>query len=296
MQTLYMKISGFNEIFTRLKQERESFELRSTNYTKQIKFTNKDVKYIFNEDAVEDYKGLALINKVRKDATEFLKPKMKLHEPKFINFYNLIDRPPEGIIAKVDLTSAYWSYSMKEGIISSMTDRFFEQSWDKETTKKKKQARLKALGSLATKKEFRIFVDGILKDQWTEMDIQKRNLYMSVCKGVDNIMNDTINNVDGIFFYYWDCFFCNEENVTDVIEYLKTLGYGAKVGVTKIIIEEQWGRKYIRATSDNKIYMTRNEKRFLLDDLYNTDSKNSINDNQPCYADPIIPDFSSIRW
>lgn len=264
MRQRYYHIKHYHSKLEKLKKQKRNFELIKTSYTKKIK-TDTEIMF-FNEAGEDDKKVLLLISAVRNDAKKFLEKRgiedIKNLETDFFNLLDVIKN--DEVIVKVDLKSAYWEYALKAGIISQKTNEKFLSWYENIDASYAKQARLKALGSLATTKLTSVYENGKLvydKPIYTE---PTKNIYMEVCNGVDRLMKDCNYNVEGCKYYYWDCIFVAKEFERDVVDYLNSRGYDVSTQETKLESIKVGDIAYLLSTSDNKIYMTKQENSFLL--------------------------------
>jgi hypothetical protein len=262
----YISMKYYSKYLQEYKERRMDFTLTKTTYSRVIN-TEKE-RIIFNSEASGDYRLLALINRVRNDGKEYLEF-LKLAEEKRkeilgtpnIDFFQMFEIPKKRqSIVKVDLQSAYWKAAIELGIVSEKTNKFFIECYKKETTKKAKSARLKALGSLATTKHIIPYEKGV--PNWDYEDIkteETKSLYMTVCKAVDDLMKDCQRNVKGVLYYYWDCIFVDERFSKEAIDFFIKKEYS--VTAEKDIIEyvEISGNGYIVSTKTDKCYMVRKE-------------------------------------
>ena len=263
----YYHISYYNSKLNTLKKLKQSFILTRTSYTKRIE-TEAEIMF-FNDSGDEDKLPLILINSVRKDAKKYIEQHTingKFEIDENCDFFNLLDIiENDDVIVKVDLKSAYWEFALKEGVITQKTNEKFQDLYKDVDAFFSKQARLKALGSLATSKHTSYYKNGKYNRE-DPPDIQAtKKVYMKICDGVDRLMKDTNYHVDGCVYYYWDCIFVKKEYSQDAIDYLNGRGYDVSTQETKLEYIKIGDIGYLLSTSDDKIYMTRNENRFLLD-------------------------------
>ncbi len=275
----YYKLELFPEYFNDLKERKTDFELTMTNYSRKIKTDNSTV--IFNQDGGTDYIQLRLINRVRKDAKNYLDLiSNDTLGTSYINFFDLLQRPNfNDVVSKVDVKSAYWNYALKRGIITDYTDHDLMHWWDGEPAADMKKARLKALGSLATSKRIVKYVGGEKVEGSEIVETQPtKELYMDVCRGVDDLMKECAQEVKNCYYYYWDCMFCNEDTKQDVIDFIKHKEYDVTVKDTLLEYVEVGSAGYLVSTQDSKIYMVRKESKHILENLLNIDTKNILED------------------
>jgi len=262
-EMLYYTLDSFNDYFQECKAKGEDFELTKTTYTRKLK--KDDYTIIFNEEGKKDFLTLCLINKVRKDARKFI----SLSQNSYINFFNMVEMPnPTKLIHKIDIRSAYWNYAIKVGLITEETNKFFEEKWFGYPTKYAKKIRLKALGSLATTKISVNYVNGKRIKDTEEINTQEtKSVYMEICRGIDEMMQECVREVQGCIYYYWDCIFIENEFSQDAIDFFKNKDFDVTVGETKLEYHVVNGTGYLRSEADGNMYMTRAEYKNNLPDL-----------------------------
>lgn len=260
----YYKLKYYLPELYKLKQYKQDFETVSTTYTKKI--ITKDETMFFNEEGKDDKKALLLINAVRNDAKKFLEKNTvsKVNNYK-TDFFNLLDViKSDKVIKKIDFKSAYWTYALKTGVITEATNINFNKWYEGVDVFYAKQARLKALGSLATTKFTNIYENGLWIQSLPVYTEPTKPLYMSVCNGIDNLMKDINYAINGCVYYYWDCMFVEEEFEQEVIEYVRRRGYDVGVEETKLEFVTVGDIGYLLSITDGKIYMTKKENKYLL--------------------------------
>lgn len=243
-----------------------NFEVHSTTYSKRINY--EGARIVFNDDGKSDMGQLKLISKVRSDAANFLKRGDNLRST-YIHFFDLFERPKtDEVIHKVDIKSAYWTYALKRGILSPETNRYFLDKFRYLSYKEGKQKRLRALGSLATTKTILKYTNGV--PDWDGIErktSETKDLYMEICRGVDDLMRECVKNVEGCIYYYWDCIFVSSKFSQDAVDFFKSVDYDVKVGETKLDYVDLGEKSYLISTSageKNKIYMVKKENKHLL--------------------------------
>lgn len=256
----YYKIGSFKKIFEQLKEDKQTFELYETTYTKKIKTPSTTI--IFNDNGKQDFPMLSLINKIRKDAEEFLDKNPEYNKEVSPDFSRLT-APPKNITKKIDVRSAYWEYAKKLGVVKPETAMYFEKKYENKASELAKMARLKALGSLATKKHIRKFMNG----ECYEHDLDKQrtfNLYMWICDGIDDLMKDIYLQNEGVFFYYWDCVFTDKSISDEAVDYILKRGYNVKQNETKIETVKIADKYYLLSLYDDKSYIIKKQDEYLL--------------------------------
>jgi len=229
MAVVYDNLENFNK-YKRIFHRYQNVKVSETKYSIKIDFGKK--KIFLN--AKDNYEGknslLTLISKVKRDSQNYLDSidfKVTKDNNIYWSYYNELatygDEPFE--CAKIDLNSAYWTKAINSGLISKETVDYFEGvEW--ESVKEKKNARLKALGSLATVKKVTNYSYGVRNDDAVELIYNEhyRNIYMWICSEVAKDMQTIMGLVNGVF-YYWDCIFVDMDSVKQVEEIITSLGY-----------------------------------------------------------------------
>jgi len=258
----YLKLVQYNKYFEEIKKEKRSFKLQKTTYSRIITINNK--KIIFNDKGETDYKTLALISKVRKDAKRFLKYK-EWNSVSYIDFFNMLNIPNSNeVISKVDIKAAYWSYAKMNNVISEQTDQYLKEKFVEHSYEFTKQARLKALGSLATTKRTIHYVNGILDYEEEPITQPTKPIYMNICKGIDDIMKECSVNIDGCIYYYWDCMFIKKKFEEQALNFFKSKRYDVGINETRLEYINISGNGFLCSQSDGKIYMTKKENKHLI--------------------------------
>lgn len=257
MATKYSNIKNYKNFFNIIINDKRSFKVVETSYTRKIILPEYTV--IFNEDGCQDIRLLGLINKVRGDAKN---SKIQTNNT-YIDFFSLTNSIPEGLAAKIDINSAYWNIALKRGIISEETNKYFIEKYQGKPIKEAKKARLKALGSLATTKRILKYNKGILSSSEIKVE-ETKPIYMEICRMLDEVMKQA-SLIPGTFYYYWDCLFIDKLNEKEATNFFKNEGFGTTIDETYISYIEIGNVGYLLSKSDEKMYMVRNEEKFLLD-------------------------------
>ena len=261
----YYHVKHFDKKLNELKKAKIDFECTSTSYTKKI-VTGNEVLF-FNDDGDDNKKVLLLISAVRSDAKKYLE-QHSVEDVQEIetDFFNLLDIiKSDEVIVKIDLKAAYWEYALKAGIVTKKTNDKFITWYENIDAYYAKQDRLKALGSLATTKLTTVYKNGKLVGNKPPHTEKTKGIYMEVCNGIDRLMKDINMNIDGCKYYYWDCVFVKKEFEQAAIDYINSRGYDVSTEETKLEFIKIGDIGYLLSTSDNKIYMTKQENKFLLD-------------------------------
>lgn len=259
-QTKCLPMDKYEEFFKSAKLEFDDFTLHKTNYTRKIKFNN--LTFVFNNEGESDMKLLSLIGKVRRDALNFIqKNPVPSEQDMCVEFFSLIDRPPTTYITKVDVRGAYWETAKKLGVITEETDQYLKNNFS--NTKQMKEARLKALGSLATVKLITRYINGV-EEEFSVTKQPTKDLYMYICQCVDKLMRDTAQEINGVFYYYWDCIFADERAEKNVVDYILGRGYSTKTERSRVESLRLFNQDYLVTTTDALMYVVKFEERFRL--------------------------------
>ncbi len=262
-KTIYYKISLFDDYLRDLKVTKQSFELSATTYTRKVK--KEQYSIIFNQSGKPDKRSLCLINKVRRDGKKYLEAGGQTRES-FVNYFKLFQVPDSSkVIHKVDITSAYWSQGLKLGIIQQDTDTYYQDLYEGIPAKEAKGARLKAFGSLATKKYIINYKDGARQLETERLKIEPtREIYIETCRLIDEMMRECAKEIDGCYYYYYDCMFVGEGFSNEVVEFFKEKEYNVTIKTTKLEYKTIMGCDYVLSIADDKMYCTRREDKHML--------------------------------
>ena len=261
-QVIYYTINTFNNYLQELKDNKEHFELTRTTYTRKVK--KEEYTILFNQDGKSDFLSLCLINKVRKDARNYI----DLSSNDYVKFFDLIEKPNDSVISKIDLRSAYWHYARHIGLITEETHEWWKEKWGGMSYDEGKKARLKALGSLATTRCTVEYENGKrIPDSEKILVEPSKPLYMDVCRGIDDLMTKCANEVEGCVYYYWDCMFINQKFTDEAIDFFAQNDFQVSVDETKLEYQVVAGTGYLVSQVDGNMYMTREENRSHLPDL-----------------------------
>ncbi len=251
---VYQKLDSFPDFLKDCIDSKKDFWIEATSYTK--KFVFEDEQIIFNPDGKSDTRILTLISKVRSDAANYRGETRNTH----IDYSDLLQPPPKGEICKIDVKGAYWNCALMMNVIKETTNQYLLDMY--ENTKEMKEARLKALGSLATKKIFTFYENGLQVEQKVKT-LPTKPVYMEINRNIDELMKRTNVKCDGVFFYYWDCIFVEKRFSQDVVDYIKSCGYHTTTQETRTQVVKVGNSKYLVSKSDDKVYIIPKEKEFL---------------------------------
>lgn len=263
MRTRYIHMSFYADKISKIKKSEKRFQVVSTTYTKKVLLEREQI--IFNHEGQGDDNLLLLVNMVRADAKKYISTNPSfIKKDEKVDFFNLLEVVTnKKMITKIDCKSAYWTYAVKIGIVSKKTDEYLLSVCKNLTASYAKELRLKALGSLSTSKLYQDWENGkIIKEEIKRE--ATRDIYLEICRGIDQLMKDTAKNVDGCIYYYWDCIFVERERNEAVIDFIKSQGYDVTSEETSVEFIRIGENGYILSKSDNKMYMTRREDSHLI--------------------------------
>ena len=225
---------GFDEA---IKKYAEYLEIIETNYS--IIYNTESTKYIFNNE----YMGLGafkLLSQVKADVRHNIEErKFKVIEckPQYFGYNPKLLDSKDGkffMVNELDLNSAYLESAYFQKIIS---DKIYLRL--KEVSKK---MRLKALGSLATRKIKSIFIKGEKQSQEVIIDNELSMVWQMICKGTDELIYNYIYAYEKAFLFYWfDNLFLQQQLKEDKFykqKYPLTLNYSKDQTAIKFLIEE----------------------------------------------------------
>jgi hypothetical protein len=226
-----LDIKNLEKDLEKLISKKNTFQLIETSYTARIKqqIGSKVITCMYSEKkegvppvVLKKYNNFILkyINKTRALAKKF-----QLEEVKTYNDVGwcacLSNLPKEINIYCIDIRSAYFFSAVNLGLFKKSFVETFNKQFYEEVNYEDlyKPARLVILGSLATKRRIRDYDKGIcISDTGFEpYDKKARNVYVEVCRGVDNLMLE-LNKIPGTVGYYWDCVFATSEDAKKRVE------------------------------------------------------------------------------
>ena len=232
---IYDELENFDTYKDDFKRFQE-VKVFKTKYSIKIDYGKKKV-FLNKSGNSDEVNILGLINRVKRDAQNYIDKvdfKTTKNNDIFWYLYNdnngiVRDDLEEFEVAKMDLTSAYWTKGINDGIISKDTVDYFN-SLDFPSVKEKKDARLKAFGSLATVKSTEVYNYGKKSKKIIPPIVNHlyRALYMSICNEVAKDMQTVLAYFNGIY-YYWDCIFIDPQYILEVEKLFDELGYNCTV-------------------------------------------------------------------
>ncbi len=230
-----LNTTQFDSFKAQLLATKTNFKIKSTTYTKLL-IVGKQ-KFMFADEPTSP-EQLKLINLTRQDGLNFLKSKqIEPKQSKEIEFFKFVDNfetDQEKVKGyKIDLTSAYWVEAMNQGIVTKETHKYFLEC------NLNKHARLKALGSFATKKHIQEYSNGkLIKEDIIVYNERLRELYMYICDKVSQVMQIVASSFNrDVFYFYWDClFFRQSVDVDKVVKLIKKLGFECSIETSDFAI------------------------------------------------------------
>lgn len=245
---LHKKLEEYPTFKQQLIKNGTSFKCTKTNYTARIK-TDK-IQVLFSDKPSNAYE-LKLINLVRSDTDKYLAnendiPEVKSGEIDFSYFYDIkYSKLIEGI--KVDIVSAYWNVAINRGILTDRTLDYFNESLD--LFDSPKSARLKALGSLATRKQVSHYEKGELVMEMVDYNENWRYIYLDICREIARLMNAiAMKFKQNIIYYYWDCLFLDKDvDLARLVRTFQNAGYDVTSSdLTSFEIVKHPARSYLK--------------------------------------------------
>lgn len=245
-------IKSFPKVKKALIEKYDYVDIWETKYSAKARYHNEKEKprsIIFSKDSFCPFE-MSLINKVKTDTKTFIQevmngevPDKNLNDIDFLLFFEDVDVENYQKCVKIDLNSAYWTLAMKQHVVSDKTNNYLQENI-KNFRNGEKQARLKALGSLATRKVLTSYRKG--KQIWLKHPIQvndyTRNIYIDICDQTDATMKIIASLYPkNVIYYYWDCIFLvnyTDEIIKDAVRYIQEeLGIKCKWNETIINID-----------------------------------------------------------
>lgn len=189
-----------------LKAFEKNFKEKNKNYkmiqtSSSLQFISENERFVF----AKSYLGHGAMNIIRNLKIDVYKNlnegKFKLREatPKYFTYNPVKVDNKEGFfypVTEIDLNSAYLQSAYFQNIISEKQFKILG--------KVHKKIRLRALGSLATKKTISIFENGDLIENKTTQSEEGLNIWKMICKGTDEMIEMLIyENERKNFIFYW---------------------------------------------------------------------------------------------
>lgn len=239
-----------------LKRNKQKFTIEKTRSTTTLKYSNLVIKN--NVGNFIKKNELGFINKVLKYCQKNeQKINVERSQISYIKQGKLkLNRVYTSKIYEIDLNSAYWNFAYKSNYISK---DIYQQG-----LKVSKMARLISLGNLAKTTTVLSFDGtnykhcGVIKSEKTE------NIFFSVSKQTDDIMQMLRVIASNNFMFYWvdAIFFQSDKTKNDIIEYLKELNIPYKIKeIKKIKLEpyliKVWDEKKLRLFNFKKDTLTK---------------------------------------
>lgn len=245
------RLNEFAETKKSLIDFRADFTVTETNYTKNLK-TGK--QRVFFSDDKKDFLELKLMNLTKRDAKKYCEENQldKITESQ-IDWYKYTENANSIFkrnsingyleVYKLDLSGAYWVQAINLGVLSKETIDFFNDNKDK-FINGAKQARLKALGSCATRKLISEYKNGrLVGNPRLSFDEVLRNLYLNICRDVDNVMKSIcLKFHKNTIYYYWDCVFIDvsDIDINEVVNFTLECGFKSKFETSVVKVNKDY--------------------------------------------------------
>ncbi len=204
--TMITEYAKYQKFLDALSRKGWTFRFEHTRTTATL--LTEDRKWLFGVDPQEEGMNqfLPLRKLVHNDAEKYLiDHKMPKSQPVNLRYYDWDYELRHGgdtqlLLHRVDLKAAYWSAARN----IFMSEKAHTMGVEN------KKCRLKALGSLATKKKWYKYEGHKIVDSGVIYDEQKRGLYLHICDYVDSGMRELFDFSGGIAGYWVDCFFVRD--------------------------------------------------------------------------------------
>ncbi len=226
-----LDIKNLQKDIDKLVYKKDHFILVETGYTARIKqkIRGREIMCLYSEKKegippgiLKKYNNFILkyINKTRAIAKDYELDSIKTYNE--IGWNSMMaNLPRELYLYCIDIRSAYFYSAVNMGLFKKEYVHEFNTSFNKDVGYDAlyKNARLVVLGSLATKRRTRVYEYGvcIADSGFVVFDEKMRNVYVEVCRCVDNLMIELCEN-DGAVGYYWDCVFATSEQSAKIVE------------------------------------------------------------------------------
>jgi hypothetical protein len=268
---------------SRLKKEKKSFEVSTTNRTTKIKET--DCVYIYGAGSGLRFNQLGLFKELKKHVAEQIKDKQINVATKNytdISYFKVSDRLVNMEAGEFiqnclgfDVNMAYYKTAYNMGFI----DRdFYEKCRYLD-----KDIRLKLIGSLATKKRMLVYKEGKAIDYSVKYDYVLRNVWFNIVDYVNNCLTEFAEMCKERFLFYWVDGIYLEGSAADYNDVLDFISNKYKLefkkeGIEKIVMQiDESDSKYIAVyktdmigkvdengkTKDNKPFYLKKERKVL---------------------------------
>lgn len=229
----------------------------SANHAKVITVDNKYNLLLNNIDSNTSL--MVLIKKVKKDVESYIANKVK-----DINFFNFrLDNLEitdfnnfkfTGV--KIDISAAYWNTAKK----MFLSEKTYQYGIDN------KPIRLAALGALAIKRYTDTWENGIITNKQISRP-DTYNVYMEICKIVDNILSELFYLTGCAFGYFIDCVFLSTQNkhLIDLTQkYFRNKGYSTTVDFCNFSFKTEKNNLYLLSENNKE-----KKQYFVAKDLLN---------------------------
>lgn len=247
--TINLSLNSADQLIEKFMTDCKDFEVSSTGYSTIIKLGN--VNY-FCHDAINSggrkniltYRSKIMADIKKKEINFDFVPSSK------VRYYELgkITEKIPSVVYNFDISAAYPSALHKLGFISDEVMSGL--------MKLKKVDRLKAIGSIATRKTITKFIKGVPQDAEIKENKIGRDIFFLLCYEIGELMFEIRTKINSFLFFWFDGIYFTDINEKDIINKIITeKGYLCKfeqlTEFTKIIDEEN-DRIKINYLKENK--------------------------------------------
>jgi len=231
-------IANMREFEKHFFKNNKDAKITVSNYS--CVFQTETEKFVFANEML-GFGGMNIIRKVKIDVRKNIKDgkfSVKDVNPTYYNFNPYFFENKESKIfntCELDINSAYLESAVLQRIISEPVYLMLK--------KISKKMRLRALGSLATKKTEQIYKDGVLVETLEKKDDELTKVWKMICKGCDEMIYNVIDEKPHDFIFYWfdNLFLRTEQKKESVLfkkKYPLDLDYQKSAGYLKILVEQ----------------------------------------------------------
>jgi hypothetical protein len=235
-----------NPILLRHIADGRNFRTESTSRTSTL-ITDKG-RYGLSPNL--DNKTLGLISAVSADAKKYIEKTqfdLTVTRPapmyfRFREHINIDNNESKG--CKIDINAAYWT----------MARHLFLSEKTYQAGLTSKHERLKALGALATSKIVKHYENGVCVK--TERKLKDtRELYMEICRKVDEVIDLCFYEFEEILGYWVDCVFVESTNaqlLKDITGYFSKKGFAVHIEYCKFGYQKRGDNIYLLANNEKE--------------------------------------------
>ena len=227
MKTIYLNNDSETEFIKNLKNTKQNFTLKLTNYSTTVLLGEK--RFIFTSEIMKK-KTFICFNKIRADIknsnfvfTDKLRNKLFYYSmnerimknKKFTSFSGVIN---------IDINSAYLTVLKNNGIITKKTFNYIQKC--------SKSERLKSVGMLATQSIIYEFKEGKENTVFLKSDENLRNIFFLCCYEIDQLLFKLESKLNKNFLFFWfdGIYFRGDENkIKQLQQIIKNEGFESKV-------------------------------------------------------------------